>query len=54
MNKVKVGGKVEMFDGSHQGTITEIQGKYCLLITWDDGRTGHVHPADVKHINKRR
>ena len=49
-NEIKTGGRVEMFDGSHQGTITEVQGPYCLLITWDDGQTGHVHPDDVKHL----
>ncbi len=46
----KVGGGVEMFDGSHRGTITEIQSPFCLLITWDDGKTGYVHPDDVIHL----
>ena len=50
MSNLKIGYRVAMFDGSHQGTITEVQGPYCLLITWDDGRTGHVHPLDVKHL----
>ena len=51
MGKIAVGGQVEMFDGSLKGTITEIQSEFCLLITWDDGETGHVHPDDVKHLN---
>jgi len=51
MVKVKVGGRVEMFNGAHQGTIIEVQSEYCLLIKWDDGETGHVHPLDVKHIS---
>ena len=46
----KEGDKVEMFDGSHQGVISEVQGEYCLLITWDDGQTGCVHPLDVKYL----
>ncbi len=54
MNQVKkqpkVGGQVEMFDGSHRGTITEVQGPYCMLITWADGQTGYVHPDDVIHL----
>ena len=50
--KPKVGGQVEMFDGSHKGTITEVQGEYCLLITWDDGETGHVHPNDVNYLSE--
>ncbi|KKN46261.1 hypothetical protein LCGC14_0674680 [marine sediment metagenome] len=50
MSQVKVGDKVEMFDESHQGIVTEVQSEFCLLITWDDGQTGHVHPLDVKYL----
>ena len=50
----KTGDRVEMFDGSTQGTIEEIQGKYCLFIKWDDGETGHVHPLDVTHLPKEK
>ena len=46
------GDRVEMFDRSHQGTITEVKNEFCLAIKWDDGETGLVHPLDVKHLKK--
>lgn len=48
----KKGNRVEMLDGSLQGTIIEVQSKFCLLIKWDDGETGAVHPLDVKHLDR--
>lgn len=50
--KPRVGGQVEMLDGSHKGIINEVQGEHCLLITWDDGETGHVHPDDINYLDR--
>ncbi len=50
MVDVKIGNRVETFDGTIQGTILEIQGEYCMKVKWDDGETGHVHPLDVNYV----
>lgn len=46
----KRGGRVEMFDGTCQGTIAQVVNPHYLIIKWDDGEIGNVHPNDVKHI----
>jgi hypothetical protein len=47
---MKVGDRVELFDGTCQGTIERIESEFVWFIRWDDGETGHVHPLDVKHL----
>lgn len=47
-----VGGRVEMLDGSMQGTITSIPNPTFWNIKWDDGEEGAVHPLDVKFLGK--
>ena len=46
----KVGGRVELFDESMQGTISEVANPHFLVIKWDDGQEGCVNPNDVRHI----
>lgn len=50
--KPKVGGRVEMFDGSHQGTIKEVVNPQFMVVKWDDGEEGSVHPLDVRYISE--
>jgi len=45
-----VGARVEMKDGSLQGTVTAIPGPNFWSILWDDGQSGAVHPLDVKFL----
>ena len=43
-----IGARVEMKDGSLQGTITSIPGPNFWGVLWDDGESGAVHPLDVR------
>lgn len=43
-----IGARVEMLDGSLQGTITAISAPNFWSILWDDGESGAVHPLDVR------
>ena len=45
-----VGARVEMRDGSLQGTITAIPAPNFWSILWDDGQSGVVHPLDVTFL----
>jgi len=49
-NMSKKGDRVEMLDGSMQGTIAQVINPFYWIIEWDDGEKGHVHPNDVKHL----
>ena len=52
MRREDVEGKarVELFDGSIQGTVIEAASPYFWRIRWDDGEESAVHPLDVKHL----
>ena len=53
----KQGDRVEMLNGSMKGTITEVmkgRSKYFMVVKWDDGETGNVHPLDVKLLSSPR
>ena len=49
-----IGARVEMKDGSIQGTITSIPAPNFWSILWDDGESGAVHPLDVKLLVQER
>ena len=42
--------RVELFDGTVQGTVVEVMSPYCWRIIWDDGEEGYCHPDGVKHL----
>ncbi len=44
------GARVELFDGTCQGTITAIPVPNFWLVRWDDGTSGAVHPLDVRFL----
>lgn len=47
-----VGTRVEMLDGSLQGTVVAVPAPNFWEILWDDGESGDVHPLDVKVIEQ--
>ena len=49
---ISKGDRVEMFDGSMKGTIIEVKNEYFIVVKWDDGEIGNVHPLDVKHLKQ--
>ena len=42
-----IGARVEMLDGSLQGTITAVPAPNFWVVLWDDNTEGNVHPLDV-------
>ena len=49
--EIKPGQRVELFDGTCQGTVSEVLNEYCWKVLWDDDEIGYVHPLDVKHLD---